>query len=305
MRVGYIGLGAMGGALARHLPGKYPCSVFDINKAAAAPFEAMGAFAAPSPAELAARSDVVLLCLPRSSNVEQAIFGPGGLTERLAPGSIVIDQTSGVPSETRKFADRLAGLGVSMFDAPVSGPMQSAIAGTISIIASGPRDVYERALPVLRSISQNVFHCGERVGNGQTMKSVNNMMNVGCRLSTLEVVAMGRKQGLTLPTMIEALNATTARNHTTRGMLPALLEGRQTVKFFLALQVKDMNQALLMGVEEGVPAPIGSVCRGLLQIGLNSLGDNAQLEEIVGVIESMAGTRLVDPASPPTNQVKS
>jgi len=286
----------MGGALARHLPAKFPCSVFDLNKAALAALEELGAFAARSPAEVAARSDVVLLCLPRSSNVEQAIFGPDGIAERLAPGSIVIDQTSGVPSETRKFADRLAGMGVSMFDAPVSGPMQSAVAGTISIIASGPRDVYEKALPVLRAISQNVFHCGERIGNGQTMKSVNNMMNVGCRLSALEIVAMGRKQGLTLPTMIEALNATTARNHTTRGMLPALLEGRQTVKFFLALQVKDMNQALLMGVEEGVPAPIGSVCRGLLQIGLNALGENAQLEEMVGIIESMAGTRLVESA---------
>jgi 3-hydroxyisobutyrate dehydrogenase len=295
----------MGGALARHLAGKYPFTVFDINKAAIASFQELGAFAASSPADVAARSDVVLLCLPRSSNVEQAIFGPAGLAEKLASGSIVIDQTSGIPSETRKFADRLARIGVSMFDAPVSGPMQSAIAGTISIIASGPSGVFNKALPVLRSISPNVFHCGERVGNGQTMKSVNNMMNVGCRLSTLEVVAMGRKQGLSLPTMIEALNATSARNHTTRGMLPALLEGRQTVKFFLALQVKDMNQALLMGVEEAVPTPIGSVCRGLLQIGLNSLGDNAQLEEMVGVIERMAGTRFVESVTPDTRQPQS
>ena len=304
MRVGYIGLGAMGGALARHLPGKYPFSVFDINKAAVAPFEELGAFAAGSPAELAARSDVVLLCLPRSSNVEQALFGPGGCAEQLAPGSIVIDQTSGIPGETRKFADRLAGMGISMFDAPVSGAAQTAIAGTISIIASGPRSVFEKAEPVLRSISSNVFYCGERIGNGQTMKAVNNMMNVGCRLATLEVVAMGRKQGLTLPVMIDALNATTAHNHTTRGMLPALLEGRQTIKFLLALQLKDMNQALDMGVEGNVPAPIGSLCRGLLQIGLNTLGPNAQLEEIIGVIESMAGARFVDGAQATMKQVQ-
>src|SRR5690348_14130803 len=103
----------MGGALARHLPGKYPCTVFDLNKAAVAPFEQLGAFAAATPAQVAARSDVVLLCLPRSANVEQAIFGPGGLAEQLVPGSIVIDQTNGVPSETRKFAERLAGKGIS------------------------------------------------------------------------------------------------------------------------------------------------------------------------------------------------
>jgi 3-hydroxyisobutyrate dehydrogenase len=241
--------------------------------------------------------DVILLCLPRSSHVEQVVFGPAGLIEGLSAGKIVIDQTSGVPDETRKFAKRLADIGVSLFDAPVSGAMATAVAGTISIIASGPLEAFEKALPVLKGISANVFHCGERVGNGQTMKAVNNMMNVGCRLATLEVVAMGRKYGLSLESMTEALNSTTGRNYTTQGMLPAIAEGRQSTKFALALQVKDMNQALMMGVAEGAPTPIGNVCRGLLQIGLNELGANAQLEEMIRVIESMAGTRFAQPVS--------
>ena len=108
---------------------------------------------------------------------------------------------------------------------------------------------------------------------------------------------MGRKYGLSLESMTEALNSTTGRNYTTQGMLPAIAEGRQSTKFALALQVKDMNQALMMGVAEGAPTPIGNVCRGLLQIGLNELGANAQLEEMIRVIESMAGTRLAQPVS--------
>ncbi|HEX7908653.1 MAG TPA: NAD(P)-dependent oxidoreductase [Paraburkholderia sp.] len=298
MRIGYIGLGAMGGALARHLIGKFPLSVFDLSQKAVESFVELGATAATTPAELARNSDVILLCLPRSSDVQAVLFGPSGVAEGLSAGKIVVDQTSGVPSETRGFARQLEEMGVSLFDAPVSGAMATAIAGTISIIASGPQDAFQKALPVLQSISPNVFHCGERVGNGQTMKTVNNMMNVSCRLATLEVVAMGRKFGLPLEVMTKAINATTAQNYTSQGMLPAIAEGRQSTKFWLALQVKDIHQAIGLAAEQKVPMPIGGAARSILQIGLNSLGKDAQLEQMIGVIESMADTKFVDA---PTN----
>ncbi|MGF6609434.1 3-hydroxyisobutyrate dehydrogenase [Paraburkholderia sp. WSM4175] len=297
MRVGYIGLGAMGGALARHLIGKFPLSVFDLNQKAVDAFVELGATAAVTPAELARNSDVVLLCLPRSSDVEAVLFGPNGVAQGLSSGKIVVDQTSGVPAETRGFARRLEEMGVPLFDAPVSGAMATAIAGTISIIASGPQEAFQKALPILQSISPNVFHCGGRVGNGQTMKTVNNMMNVSCRLATLEVVAMGRKFGLPLEVMTEAINATTARNYTSQGMLPAIAQGRQSTKFWLALQVKDIHQAIGLAAEQRVPMPIGGAARSILQIGLNSLGKDAQLEQMIGVIESMADTKFVDAAT--------
>lgn len=292
MRVGYVGLGAMGGTLARHLVGKYPLAVLDINKTAVATLVQLGAHAAASAAEIARDCDIVLLCLPRSADVENVIFGHAGLAEGLSSGKIVVDQTSGVPSATREFARRLGEIGVSMLDAPVSGAMATAVAGTISVIASGAKDTFERALPVLKSISTNVFYCGERIGNGQTMKAVNNMMNVGCRLATLEAVAMGRKYGLTLEAMTEALNSTTGRNYTTQRMLPAIAQGKQSTNFALALQLKDMDQALMLGIEQGVPTPMGSTSRALLQIALNTLGEKAQLEQIIQVIASMAATRL-------------
>ena len=138
MRVGYIGLGAMGGALARHLVNKHSLTVLDLNNAVVASFEKLGASAARSARELARNCEIVLMCLPRSSDVERVLFGPEGLADGLSEGTIVIDQTSGIPEETRKFEQRLAALGVSMLDAPVSGAMATAIAGTVSIIASGP-----------------------------------------------------------------------------------------------------------------------------------------------------------------------
>lgn len=299
MQVGYIGLGAMGGALARHLVGKFEVTVLDVNSAAMAEFERLGATSAPSAAELARRCDVILLCLPRSSDVRKVIFGPGGLVEGLSGGEIIIDQTSGAPAETREFAERLAQQGVALMDAPVSGAMAAAIAGKVSIIASGPPTTYETALPVLQAMSPNVFHCGDRIGNGQTIKAVNNMMNASCRLATLEIVAMGRKLGLPLELMTSAINSTTARNFTSRGMLHAIAEGRQSTKFALALQVKDANQAIGLGTDCGVPMPLSNTVRGLLQIGLNTLGVNPQLEDMIRLIESMAGVRLA-PQHPAT-----
>lgn len=296
MRIGYIGLGAMGGALARHLVGKHSLTVFDLNKTAVASFIEQGAKTAPTCAELARECDVVLLCLPRSSDVKQVLFGPDGLAQGLARGSVVIDQTSGVPAETYGFAQRLEQQGVLMLDAPVSGAMATAIAGTIAIIASGPRTVFEQVEFLLKAISPNVLYCGERVGNGQTMKSVNNLLNVGCRLATLETVALGRKLGLPLEAMTEALNLTTGRTFTSQVMLPNIAAGRQSTKFHLALQVKDMNQAIMLGTSQGVPMPFAGIGRGLLQIALNTLGPQAQLEEIIGEVERMAGTRFVEPA---------
>lgn len=295
MRVGYVGLGAMGGALASHLVRKHALNVLDLNPVAVASFVERGARAAANGADLARHSDVVLLCLPRSSDVRQALFGAGGVAEGLLPGAVVIDQTSGLPSETREFAQLLAQRGVTLLDAPVSGAMATAIAGTVSILASGDRPTFDRVRSLLTDESPNVFYVGEAVGNGQTMKAVNNMMNASCRLATLELVATGRKAGLSLASMIEALNATTARNFTTNGMLRAIAEGRQSTKFGLALQVKDVYQAIAMGAEKGVTMPLCSLAAGMLEIGLNTLGEGAQLEQMIGVVESMAATRLADP----------
>jgi 3-hydroxyisobutyrate dehydrogenase len=297
MQVGYIGLGAMGGALARRLVGRFPLHILDLNRAVVEQFLHLGARDGNSPADIARACDIVLLCLPRSSDVRQVIFGPGGLAEGLAAGKIIVDQTSGVPEETRRMAADLADRGVTLFDAPVSGPMASVAAGTISIIASGPAAAFSRAQPVLQALSANVFRCGERVGGGQTMKSVNNMMNASCRLAMLELVALGRKMGVPLEALAQAINATAARSSPSTTMLPALIEGRQATRFGLPLMLKDVNQALSLGAAVDAPMPIGNATRALLQMGVNTVGDGSQLEDMVRVIESMAATRIVGAAA--------
>lgn len=297
MRIGYIGLGRMGSALASRFLVDHELTVWDVQAPAVAALKALGATAATSARQLATRCEVVLMCLPRSSDVREVLFGADGIAEVLTPGQLVIDQTSGDPFSTREFAARLAERGVDLLDAPVSGIPEAARQGTVTVMAAGADMLHERAAPVLGAIGPQVLRCGIRPGDAQAMKIVNNAMNASSRLSTLEAVAMGRTMGLTLRDMTDILNKGSGRNHTSKHMLTALVQGRPSTDVALSLMLKDVNQAAALGTASDVPMAITNVTRGLLQIGVNTLGASARLDDVVGLIERMSGTRLKDDAS--------
>lgn len=288
MNIGYIGLGVMGGALARRLQLSRPLHVFDLNAEAVASLVADGATAAASPAALAAACDVVMLCLPRSSNVQAAIFGEGGLAEGLKPGSIVIDQTSGDPGETRRMAADLAARGIHMIDAPVSGGAAGAEAGTIAIMVGGEAEHIGRVRRVLEDISPNVFVCGG-IGAGQVMKLINNMVSATIRFVTLEGVAMGVRNGLDLQTMTDVLNSGGARNKASERLLPSVMRGEPDSFFLLSLMLKDLNLATRLAVDSGVPLQFGQVTRAMLQTASNAFGPEANYFDITRLVASQAG----------------
>ncbi len=292
MRVGYLGLGAMGGALSAHLAKGHDLTVVDRNPAAVAALVAKGAKAANSAADLARECDVILLCLPRTSDVRDALFAPGGLADGLAPGKLVIDQTSGNPGQTAKIAADLARQGVQMMDAPVSGGIPAAQAGTVTIIASGPDAAWVRAEPVLAAMTDKVFRCSPRVGDGQALKLVNNAIGAGYRMATLELVALGRAAGLGLAPLVAGLNVGPAANFTSKNMLAGLVEGRSTTNFALSLMVKDLNEALALGAATGSSMPMTGGARSLMQMGLHLLGSDAKLDDVIPLTERLAGISL-------------
>lgn len=296
VRIGYIGLGAMGGALARRLVQKHPLTVWDLNETAVQALVDQGATAAMSAVAMARECDIVVLCLPRSADVRQVIFGPGGLIEGLAVGTLVIDQTSGTPNETLQMARDLARRGISLIDAPVAGGVPAAQAGSAAIMVSGPDDAYAKAYPFLSAISTKVYRAGSRVGDGQAVKLINNSINSGLRIATLELVALGRKLGLELDAMTDALNAGWGGNFTAKRLLPALLERRPSADFALTLMVKDLNQVIALGSEHGVPLHIANLVRGLMQMAVNTLGNDAGLDDIVGFVETISKASLLSAA---------
>ena len=293
MELGYVGLGAMGGALARRLMLSHKLRVLDLRPEAVGDFTANGAVPAQDGASLARESDIVLLCLPRSTDVREAIFGPGGIAEGLSPGKIIVDQTTGDPDETRAMAAELAEIGVAMLDAPVSGGPSGADAGTIAIMVGGPAETFGVVRPYFESISPNVVHCGG-IGNGHVVKLVNNTIAACNRLGMLEAVAMGRKYGLSLETMNEVINKSSGRSGATERVLPAMIEGTFSSNFALGLMLKDVSLATELGMKCGAPMFLHGIVRGLLQNGLHRCGADVNLDEMISVIEGMADTRFRD-----------
>ncbi|MFZ3237957.1 MAG: NAD(P)-dependent oxidoreductase, partial [Stellaceae bacterium] len=223
MELGYIGLGNMGGALARRLLRQHKMRVFDLRPEVVARFADAGAVPTQSAQALARESDMVMTCLPTSAEVRDVLFGEGRVAEVLRPGQIFADMTTGDPNETREMAKRLAEKGVQMIDAPVSGGPHGANAGTIAIMVGAPADVFAKVKPIFETISPNIFHTGD-VGTGHVMKLVNNVISAGVRAVTFEALAMGIKNGLSLETCTAVLQKGSGRSAATELALPKLLK---------------------------------------------------------------------------------
>lgn len=293
MNIGYVGLGSMGGALARRLQLTHALRVYDLNTAAVASLVAQGASSCASLYELAAASDVILLCLPTSDHVRSAIFGADGLGAGVRPGTLIVDQSTGDPNATRTMAAELATRDVTLIDAPVSGGAKGAAAGTIAIMVGASSPAFARVEPVLKAISHNVFHAGE-VGAGQVMKLVNNMLSGAQRLLSLEAVSLAEKNGISAGRACEILLAGGARNaFIEKALAPDIIHGRLDVGFTLGLMHKDVRLACELGTASGVPLFFGNLVREFYQMCINEHGAQAQVHTAALTIDRIAGSHVV------------
>jgi len=289
VKIGYVGLGAMGKALATRLTHKHDLLVWDLNPDARAQLVAAGATSADSLADLGQRCDVIFLCLPKSTHVESALFGKDSLYMHVKPGSVIVDQTSGVPSMTLAFSEKLAVKDVALLDAPVAGGVPAAEAGTITVMASGDTDCFTRIKNLLTDISPKVFHCGERVGSAQMVKSINNLLNTANRMMTLELAAMGRVMGLNMADIITSANRDNSQSFLTARLLPGIAERKASTDFAIELMVKDTNMASDFAHSHGTAMPVCEMGRGFLNIGLRSIGPDARLEDLIPFVQNMFG----------------
>jgi 3-hydroxyisobutyrate dehydrogenase len=295
MKVGYVGLGTMGGALARRLLLSRSLTVFDARPDAVAALAENGATSAKDAAAVARECDVIMICVPTSSVVRRVVFDPGGLLEGLSPGKVVVDQTTGDPTETRAIAETLAQHGVTLLDAPVSGGTRGAIAGTIAIICGGPKPEFDLVRPILAEISPNIVHCGE-VGAGHAAKLVQNAVAACNRVITLECVAAGCRGGLTLYQIAPAINRSSGWNGGAERIIPALRTDSPTTDFQMGLMLKDLNLAMGIGNVVGAPMLIANTVRGLFQTCVNEKGPLQNLDQIARLIEKMGNVTFVDHA---------
>ena len=305
MDIGYIGLGAMGAALAARLQSSVALRVFDLQPEAVQRLVDLGASACASARDLGAQCDVVLLCLPTSNHVRAALEGEQGLAAGLRPGCLVIDQTTGDPIVTRELAAALAARGVDFVDAPVSGGVVGARAGTIAIMVGAGDTAYDRALPVLRAISPNVFRAGA-VSAGHVMKLVNNMLSAAQRMASMEALTLAAKNGIEPQRACEILLAGGARNAFIEKSMPAILKCDLAPGFTLALMHKDVRLACDVGSTSGVPLFYGNLTREMLQMAISEMGAQAQVNTPALMFDRLAGTQVVPPppSMPPTSADK-
>ncbi len=292
MSMGYIGLGNMGGALARRLLLSQELTVFDLDPAVVEGCVAAGATAANGVRAIAEGCETVMMCLPTSNEVRSVIFDPDGLRAGLRPGSLVVDMTTGDPKATREMAAMLAADGIEMIDAPVSGGPQGADAGTIAIMVGASAAQFERIRPVLTSISPNVFHAGE-VGSGHIMKVVNNVMSAANRAIAFEAVTLAVKNGIDPKVCVDIVQKGSGRSCATEVTFPKFVLAEDLAQgFSLGLMHKDVSIATQLAHDSATPMLIGNLVREIFQTAINQSGADADINTLVEFYERAAKTQV-------------
>ncbi|MEN2738385.1 NAD(P)-dependent oxidoreductase [Microbacterium sp. X-17] len=291
--VGYVGLGNMGGRLARRLQREHTLTVYDRSAATIDALVELGATAAPSAAAVAAASDIVFLCLPTSAHVRSALFDAEGVLAGAQPGTLIVDQTTGDPAQTRAMAAEVAERGCVLVDAPVSGGPMGADAGTIAIMVGAPDEVFARLQPILTVISPNVFHAGD-VGCGHVIKLANNLLSAVHRAVSLEALALAQKNGVDGERALDILLASSGRNFYLETFVRShVLSGKLTSGFTLELLHKDARLATQLGDHSGVPMFFGALAKEFYQLCINDQGPGAEVNNAALVMDRLAGTHLV------------
>jgi len=255
-RVGFAGLGTMGRSMAGNLlAAGAELTVWNRSPGRAGELVAKGAVEVASPAELAGRSDVVVVCVSDTPDVESVIFGPSGLADGLREGSLVIDCSTISPSATRELGRRLAERGVAMVDAPVSGGSEGARLATLTVFVGGAEADVARAMPVLQAMGKTITHLGGP-GSGQAAKAVNQVIISGIYLGVAEGLVLGMKAGLDPVRLVESLSGGAAQSWVLANRSGNMVEDSYPLGFRVSLHRKDLGIALDLARSLGLALPV-------------------------------------------------
>jgi len=292
--VGYIGLGIMGKPMARNiLKAGFPLVVHNRSRQAVDELVREGAKPASSPAEVAARVDIVITNLPDSPDVELVALGKQGIIEKARKGLIFIDHSTIKPASARRIADELGKPGVLCLDAPVSGGDIGAQKGTLAIMIGGEKEAVEKAMPVLRAEGKTITHVGD-AGAGQIAKSANQIMVAAQMVAMAELLIFAKKSGADPEKVVKAIQGGAAQCWTLDVKPQRLFAGNRNPGFKAYMQEKDLGIVMDTAREYGIPVPSTAVhaqlFNAMLQMGLADLDNSA----VIGVIETLANTGLLD-----------
>lgn len=294
MNIAFLGLGAIGQPMAVHLAdGTFDLTVWNRTHEKAERFVAgHGGTATRSAQEAVASADIVVVCLPSSVEVAEMVEGDDGIGAAMKANSLLVDCTSGDPGTSRRLAEKLSRRNIGFIDAPVSGGVKGAIAGTLTVMCGGSVADLERAAPVLESFGGKIIRCGD-VGTGDAVKAMNQALLAIHIWSTGEALAALSGLNVDAAVALDVINGSSGRSNTSENLFPERLIGRAFPRTFkLALLDKDVRIAAGIVEDSGIASPFIELAARLFAEAHDELGDEADHVEAVRVIEDRAGLKI-------------
>ena len=291
MNIGFIGTGLMGSKMAwRLLEAGHDLTVYDVVKNAAQDLLDKGAKWVDMPKAIAESCPVVISMLPGPPEVEEVVYSANGLMAGWKQGDIYIDMSTSLPSTIRRVANDAKPKGVSVLDAPVSGGVVGAEAGTLSIMVGGDSSSLEKVHGnILEHIGNKIYHMGD-IGCGSIAKICNNLIAFACSNINNEAFVLGVKAGIDPKKLREAVLASSGSNRSLENWSQSVFRGNFEPGFKLKLALKDCRLALTLSREYGVPMPLAATVEQRLldavAAGLGEKGSQSpilRLEELTGV----------------------
>ena len=292
LKLGYIGLGLMGKPIAQNLlKAGFPVVVHNRSRQKVEKLVRLGATAADNPAQVAERADIVFTNLPDTPDVLGVVLGENGVLAGAHPGMIFVDNSTIKPAASRQIYQRLAEIGVSSLDAPVSGGDIGAQQGTLSIMVGGDADALEKVMPAFMAIGKTVTHIGGP-GTGQVAKACNQIMVAAQMLAMSELLIFAQKAGADPEKVVGAVRGGAAQCWTLDVKPQRLLAGNRAPGFRASLQSKDLNIVMETAREYGMSLPGAGLLAQLYAALCANGGGGLDNSGIIAVIEALNNTEL-------------
>ena len=264
-RIGFIGLGIMGKPMCKNLmKAGYEAVVCDLHTAAVEELVAAGATAAPTPKAVAEQVSMAITMLPNSPHVKQVVLGTNGVIEGAKPGFVLVDMSSIAPLVAREVAQALAEKGMDMLDAPVSGGEPKAIDGTLSVMVGGDKAIFDKCLPVLKTMAGSVVLTGA-IGAGNVTKLANQII-VALNIAAMsEALVLATKTGVEPDLVYQAIRGGLAGSTVLDAKAPLVMDRKFNPGFRIDLHIKDLQNVLDTAHETGTPLPLSAAVMEMMQ----------------------------------------
>ncbi len=298
MKIGFIGLGNVGGKLAGNLLANgVDLTVRDLDRGAAEPFLAQGAQWADSPAAMVEACDIVITCLPSPAASAAVMEGPDGLLSALGPGKTWAEMSTTDAAEMTRLAALVEATGAAAIECPVSGGCHRAATGNISIFAGGARETFDAMLPVLTILGRRVLHTGP-IGSASKLKVMTNYLATTHLVALAEALTTMKAAGLDLATTYEAIRISSGNSFVHETESQVILNGSRDINFTMDLVLKDIGLFQSIAQDHDVPLALSPMLVGLFEEAIDTYGPREFSPNIIRRYEDPTGLDICAPGFP-------